>query len=107
MLRAGANKANKVVNRKTVLIIMILSTEPNIVSTGYHGKQCENETNECLSDPCQNGGSCIDLVSHRYFYEHGPPFLPSSFQRTFKTFVCSMPIELRTQSKTFSEKAGF
>jgi len=28
---------------------------------GYEGPYCESEINECLSDPCQNGGTCIDL----------------------------------------------
>ena len=33
-------------------------------SPGYHGTNCETETNECLPTPCQNGGTCI--VSHCY-----------------------------------------
>lgn len=31
---------------------------------GYTGPNCEIEINECQSHPCQNGGSCIDLVGH-------------------------------------------
>lgn len=31
---------------------------------GYTGQNCEIEINECQSHPCQNGGSCIDLVGH-------------------------------------------
>lgn len=31
---------------------------------GYTGKNCEIEINECQSHPCQNGGTCIDLVGH-------------------------------------------
>lgn len=30
---------------------------------GYHGVNCSEEINECLSQPCQNGGTCIDLVN--------------------------------------------
>lgn len=30
---------------------------------GYHGVNCSEETNECLSHPCQNGGTCIDLTN--------------------------------------------
>ncbi|KAA0719726.1 Neurogenic locus notch -like protein 1 [Triplophysa tibetana] len=30
---------------------------------GYHGTNCSKEINECLSNPCQNGGTCIDLVN--------------------------------------------
>uniref|UniRef100_A0A8C1M817 Neurogenic locus notch homolog protein 1 n=1 Tax=Cyprinus carpio TaxID=7962 RepID=A0A8C1M817_CYPCA len=30
---------------------------------GYHGVNCSDEINECLSQPCQNGGTCIDLIN--------------------------------------------
>lgn len=30
---------------------------------GYYGNQCENEINECVSDPCENGGTCVDEVN--------------------------------------------
>uniref|UniRef100_A0ACB8FB05 Uncharacterized protein n=1 Tax=Sphaerodactylus townsendi TaxID=933632 RepID=A0ACB8FB05_9SAUR len=30
---------------------------------GYHGLYCEEEYNECLSAPCQNGATCRDLVN--------------------------------------------
>lgn len=30
---------------------------------GYHGVNCSEEINECLSHPCQNGGTCIDLAN--------------------------------------------
>lgn len=30
---------------------------------GYHGVNCSEEINECLSQPCQNGGTCIDLTN--------------------------------------------
>lgn len=30
---------------------------------GYHGANCSEEINECLSQPCQNGGTCIDLTN--------------------------------------------
>ena len=25
---------------------------------GYEGRDCEDDINECDSNPCQNGGSC-------------------------------------------------
>lgn len=30
---------------------------------GYRGVNCSEEINECLSHPCQNGGTCIDLIN--------------------------------------------
>lgn len=29
-------------------------------SSAFPGRNCETEVNECLSQPCQNGGSCVD-----------------------------------------------
>jgi len=31
-------------------------------SLGYTGRLCEQDINECESNPCQNGGQCKDLV---------------------------------------------
>ena len=28
--------------------------------TGYHGKNCEENIDDCASDPCQNDGTCVD-----------------------------------------------
>ncbi|GCC41413.1 hypothetical protein chiPu_0025510, partial [Chiloscyllium punctatum] len=30
---------------------------------GYHGINCSEEINECLSQPCDNGGTCINLIN--------------------------------------------
>ena len=41
---------------------------------GYVGDICETEINECESDPCQNGGTCIDEVDEYYcLCEEGTP----------------------------------
>jgi hypothetical protein len=29
---------------------------------GWEGENCEVNSNECLSDPCQNGSECVDLI---------------------------------------------
>lgn len=30
---------------------------------GYTGQFCEEDINECLPEPCQNGGMCIDRLN--------------------------------------------
>lgn len=35
----------------------------SLCHVGYHGLYCEEEYNECLSAPCQNGATCRDLVN--------------------------------------------
>ncbi|KAI0235484.1 hypothetical protein LSAT2_013992 [Lamellibrachia satsuma] len=34
-----------------------------ICEDGYTGTKCENEIDECESNPCQKGGSCLDLIA--------------------------------------------
>lgn len=31
-------------------------------AAGFKGKQCEVEKDECLSDPCYQGSTCVDKV---------------------------------------------
>lgn len=33
---------------------------------GWTGPNCEIEINECLSNPCLNGGSCVDELDGFY-----------------------------------------
>ena len=35
-----------------------------VCKRGYSGTQCENETNNCLSNPCHNGGRCQNLFNN-------------------------------------------
>ena len=36
---------------------------PLLFSSGYTGRNCETEFDECESQPCYFGGTCIDLVA--------------------------------------------
>lgn len=31
--------------------------------TGYTGNRCETDINECVSSPCRNGATCVNLVN--------------------------------------------
>lgn len=53
---------------------------------GYTGQNCEIEINECQSHPCQNGGTCIDLVGH---------------------YICSCPPGTRGMQKYIQPKSMF
>ncbi|XP_031550465.1 fibropellin-3-like [Actinia tenebrosa] len=32
-------------------------------AAGYNGTRCENDIDECASNPCVNNGTCTDLVN--------------------------------------------
>ena len=33
-----------------------------LCAAGWAGKQCQIDVDECSSNPCQNGGVCIDAI---------------------------------------------
>lgn len=36
---------------------------PCTCAAGYSGINCDVNINECASNPCQNGGKCVDAVN--------------------------------------------
>ncbi|XP_063971397.1 fibrillin-2-like isoform X3 [Lytechinus pictus] len=40
------------------------SGDPCDCLAGFNGDLCQNDINECLSDPCMNGGNCTDGVDY-------------------------------------------
>ncbi|XP_053794413.1 protein eyes shut homolog [Vidua chalybeata] len=43
-----------------------------ICKTGFEGTYCEVNSDDCISQPCQNGGLCVDGVNHyRCSCQHG------------------------------------
>ncbi len=47
---------------------------------GYHGEFCEIDTDDCMAEPCENNGTCHDLVDD--FYCSCPPEYVGSFCQT-------------------------
>ncbi len=39
------------------------NTHQCMCQRGYMGSYCEREVDECLSNPCRNGGTCVDYQS--------------------------------------------
>lgn len=49
-----------------LLNVVVISTYRVILEllrsiTGWTGRKCEDQIDECESNPCQNGGVCIDI----------------------------------------------
>lgn len=42
-----------------------------LIRLAHTGKYCEKDIDECLSDPCANGGQCVDQLNN--FTCHCPP----------------------------------
>ena len=38
-----------------------------LCAEGYEGKNCENNTNDCDPNPCENGGTC-QVIMHAFRY---------------------------------------
>lgn len=62
---------------------------------GYDGQNCEREINECRSHPCQNGGTCIDLVGH-YICSCPPGTRGRSNPACFTSASVSAPVRTLT-----------
>ena len=72
-------------------------------SVCFTGARCETDVNECLSNPCENNGTCVDQVNG--FTCHCPPgfiginiitdvfFIPSSSSSYF-LHICFSPVHL-------------
>lgn len=48
------------------------------------GKNCEEDINECDSNPCQYGGTCLEKSNQSLYNKFEAPFpLPSLFNHSF------------------------
>lgn len=68
---------------------------------GYTGQNCEIEVNECQSHPCQNGGTCIDLVGH-YICSCPPGTLGMETQTQQKYVLISKDIFLVVHARNIA-----
>ena len=50
------------------LMVLLLSCRYlcNCTDTGFSGVNCQDEINECESNPCQNSATCSDLINVRH-----------------------------------------
>lgn len=54
--------------------------EKNALSTG---KNCETDVNECESNPCQFGGTCLERSNQSYYLNSDTTYLPEIFKQPF------------------------
>lgn len=50
-----------------------------VTGTGFTGEYCENNIDECLSSPCENGGECTDKINDYHV---------SLYNTTFDLLMC-------------------
>lgn len=62
----------------------------NSVTAGFAGPECEVDINECGSNPCMHGGSCIERSWKDVYGVE--PLLPGHFdQRYAAGYICRCP----------------
>ena len=44
-------------------MIKVANSYSCICPGGYQGVHCENDINECQSNPCNNNGTCHDVIN--------------------------------------------
>ncbi|OPJ73418.1 hypothetical protein AV530_005775 [Patagioenas fasciata monilis] len=58
---------------------------------GWEGTFCENESNECNSEPCKNNGTCMDLFnSYRATTTFGKRrccFITTPLRNAFRLYI--------------------
>jgi len=66
-------------------------------SLGYTGRLCEQDINECESNPCQNGGRCVESCGAKpdYYCECPEGFAGKN---------CTAPVSFQMIHYKFSER---
>ncbi len=58
-------------------------------SAGFSGVRCQTDVNECSSQPCANGGSCVDQVNG-WTCRCAPGFAGINWYVAFAVYGCSV-----------------
>jgi len=58
-----ANVSFRLIGIEVEVAVEMFPSDAPLNPTPFAGSRCETDIDECTSDPCQNGGTCVDQVN--------------------------------------------